>query len=464
MGQSGAIDTGSPPESTPPHAARGTSTSRETPGGESLPPLRITMHVGETRTFTFPPTSDLRVSRRGTVDLYHRGQGVWDLTALKSGLVAVDTFLPETQETAGRRTYIEVTAFVPLANDTPHNLGRYFFCQTKGIKCDDARRSISGITDSEALYRDAAKVCRETASCHLSLILSAKGGEKLKATFAKALGSRYQLLPSPQFPWLVRGSCSATSLAKEREEINIRTDQALEHGLLVMHCLGEEAEAGFYLHMTVVLAESQAAESRGGNSVAEVGFHLDAAAALLDANIRSVLSDVARHQHVRVIGEPVTHIVPGKTLEIDSGGEFAAHAKGKERSQEWKSHGLSIKAKLTPQPSAAYRLSLSAALRLRSHEGGNHLSLQSLTSDIDLITDVPALIGTIDLEAEEEGADSLPMISHLPFIGPFFRTHATVRTHAQLILITRISKSYERHTQEKTVKNQIENDTPEAGE
>lgn len=431
--------------------ARALETTKDPPKSpDTQPPVtRVTMLVGTSRTFTFPEGNDLRVSRRGIVDLYHRGRGIWDITALHGGIVAIETSPQpdpgeQTNVKSGHRIYIEVAR-----KDDQNQRGRQYFwsqgfCQSKGLRCDETANSISGTTESPMVYRLALKSCRAMSDCLFDLKLSTSGESQLRIDLEKSMGPSYHIISSPKFPWIVRSACDASSIIKDRDEINLRTDAAIQDGLLVLQCLGEGTDNTYDLHTMIFLATTDTANEKGASGVAQIKLGLDtrhmSAGDPLAGEIRRILSDVAKERTIRVISEPITRVRAGATMEIQSGGEFPFDVRGEEAAQGWKSHGLTIKANVTQQPKDLHLLDIHATLRLKESIGSKNLAIQSFKSQIEMPLGVPILAGTIDLESEDISESDAAWLAKIPILGPFFRQNSETRHHSRLILITRLTR------------------------
>ena len=415
------------------------------------PPVqRVTMQVGTSRTFTFPMGRDLRASRRGVVDLYHRGRGVWEVTALRSGIVAIEASpsqddQDDPSQKEGQRIYIEVGRKDESSPTVAQNFSNFGFCLSKSLRCNERSNSISGMTASPLIYRLALKTCRSMRGCLFDLKLSPSAKSQLVLDLQKSMGPSFHLLRSNQFPWIVRSVCDATSLAKDRDEINLRTDAAIQDGLLVLQCMGEDGANDYDLHTLIFLASTDTASEKGGSGVAQIKLAWDTPhASLVDpiaGEIRRILTDIARERTIRVIGEPLTRLRVGATVEVQSGGEFPFIVRGKEAAHGWKSHGLAIQASVTHLPKDLKLLNISATLRLKESLGSKNLAVQSLKSQIALPLDVPILAGTIDLDAEDSSGGETPWLAQIPFLGPFFRQKAESRYHSKLIIITRLTRA-----------------------
>jgi hypothetical protein len=282
------------------------------------------------------------------------------------------------------------------------------------------------------------------SDCLFDLKLSTSGQRQLLSDLEKSMGPSYQIISSPKFPWIVRSACDVSSITKDREEINLRTDAGIQDGLLVVQCLGEDGANTFDLHTMIFLATSDTGAEKGASGVAQIKLglntHHSSQADPLAGEIRRILSNVARERTIRVISEPITRMRAGAAMEIQSGGEFPFALRGKEAAQGWKSHGLAIQASITHLPKDLQLLNIHATLRLKESVGSKNLAIQSFKSQIEMPFDVPILAGTIDLESEDVSGSDSSWLAKIPILGPFFRQSSETRYHSRLILITRLTR------------------------
>ena len=402
-------------------------------------PTKINMQIGESRTINFPADQDVHVSRRGIIDLFYRGKGIWSITALRGGMVAIDGGLRGSSDHSRARIYVEVTTYDARPADALHAIDSLAVCKSKGILCDENRKSIEGKTDSEAIYRLALKSCHLKNQCLFKLELSTNAKTRLKNSIGQSLGAKFRITRSSELPWIVTTPCSEDSIQRERDEINIRSDGAINDGFLVLQCAGEGDSTSFYLHILVLLAESQEDALVGGSGTASATFKLEHLTPLFKSQIQSILSDLAQQRSLRVLAEPMAEIIPNVPVEMQSGGEFPFEVSGKARSLGWKSHGLTLKGTLFAAGESIYRLSFTTSLRLKSGNMSNSLNVQSLTTEVKLTVGSPTLIGMSDISTEENGEEITPFLSQIPLIGGLFRRHTEKKSQSRVIYIARIA-------------------------
>ena len=282
------------------------------------------------------------------------------------------------------------------------------------------------------------------SGCLFDLKLTTLGESELRTDLEKSMGSSYHIITSPKFPWIIRSACDASSIIKDRDEINLRTDAAIQDGLLVLQCLGEADDNSYDIHTMIFLATSDTANEKGASGVAQIKLGLDthhmSSGASLSGEIRRILSDVAKERTIRVISEPITRVRAGATMEIQSGGEFPFVVRGEEAAHGWKSHGLAIKASVTQLPKDLHLLDIHATLRLKESIGSKNLAIQSFKSQLAMPMNVPILAGTIDLESEDLSGSDTAWLGNIPILGRFFRQNSETRHHSRLILITRLTR------------------------
>lgn len=321
----------------------------------------LALSVGESRVVRFPDGTDLSVSRRGIVDLFHAGGGNWEITALRSGFAVVDGRDAATGESRPPRLFITVAP----AGEPGVFAGRpelpAWLCKPRGIRCERDAGIVSGTTDDPLWLRRAEGFCERGDACLVAVALSASGQ------------------------------------ARRRER--------------------------YRLAAKIFLVEDGAAEELGFDGAADVV--LEAPPGRTDATLLSRLRALARDHKAEVLGEPLFRLTPGREVQLVNGGEFQVLERSRESGDArdvtaWKQHGLALKLRLSPLPQARAKLAYDLSLKSPT-DARTALTVNSLQSEVDLPVGSPVLVGVLDLEARLEDQRRTPPFAAIPLIGPLFQ-------------------------------------------
>ncbi len=415
----------------------------------------LSLTIGGSKTIEAPADADLRVSRRGVVDLRALGQGRWEVTALRSGFVLIDAASGEAVEVTARW---RVRVLPPDAG--PKGLVRSkgapflpsWLCDEEGVTCDAESRALRGVTDSHAVFLGAVRACEEAGDCFFAMALSELGRETWREELARHFPDLDFTVTTAGF---VRGEAPCTTPPRLPEAL-------MPKERLIFRCLPPDPAPAYELAIKVVVVEDGAAEALGLRSGAElallagrdVGFGGGLAATAGGASsglaahaaISAQLEVLAEERRVDVIGEPLVRLPAGEETEIAVGGETAyaaptrSHAPRTGPAAEpddavaWKRHGLALK--LTPKPLADGRVQLAFDASLRLRDGGAgaapSLSLSSVRSAIDLEADRPRVAAALDLSSATARERETAGFARIPIVGPLFRLAARTKNRTRV--------------------------------
>ncbi len=335
-------------------------------------PRSLALSVGESEVVRFPPGTDLAVSRRGVVDLFHAGDGSWEITALRAGFAVVDGRDAVTGDARPPRVFVTVAS----TDGRPSFVERLelpaWLCKPRGVRCDKAAGIVSGRVDDPLWLQRAADFCAHGNACLFAVDLSDKGHA--------ARRGRYRLAAK------------------------------------------------------IFLVESGAAEELGFDGDARVAVSAHAGKA--DVTLLSRLRALASAHKAEILAEPLFRMTPGEEAQLVNGGEFQVlgRSTGAGTDHEvttWKQHGLALKLRLTPLAAGRARLTYDLSLKSPS-ASRTALTVNSLHSEVDLPVGSPVLVGILDLEARLDDSRDVPPFASIPLIGPLFRGQGHQSTKSRL--------------------------------
>lgn len=409
----------------------------------SSPDAELTLTIGGTAAIEAPADADLRVSRRGVVDLRALGKGRWEVTALRSGFVLIDAASGEAVEAMARW---RVRVLPPDAG--PKGPGRakvapflpLWLCDEEGVTCDEESRALRGVTASHAVFLGAVRACEEAGDCFFALALSERGRETWRAELARLFPDFAFVVTEEGF---VLGEASCTVPPRLPEAL-------LPKDRLVFRCLPPQPAGAYELAIKVVLVEDGVAEALGFRSGAELALIAgrDVGGGAAKTAISAQLEALAEERRVDVIGEPLVRLPAGMETEIAVGGETGYPAPSRGISYQsgaaakvgtavaWKRHGLALK--LTPTPLADGRVHLVFEASLRMRDGGAgaapSLSLSSVRSAIDLEAEQPRVAAALDLSSATAQERETVGLARIPILGPLFRLAARSKNRTRVWL------------------------------
>jgi hypothetical protein len=410
-------------------------------------PERLQLTTGELRELQFPEGADLRVSRRGVVDLYHAGHGLWQITALQAGFVVIDARIGEgasASDDTAARYLVTVTkravkgragASTRAADALPD-----WLCTPKGILCDRAAASIGGRTSSYSWYRSALHFCDDGGRCRIDAELTPDSRRAWAAELQRALGSDYLVRSDGNGPLHVATTCGKDGRQRRRDTAAALGGGDAASGAFVVICREDAAAEHYKLSARVFLVESSAAEQLGFDGESTLVFAADPVQgrASTAASMLSRLRALAAERRAEIVGEPVVRLVANEPARLLTGGEFQVVEYETSRDDapraSWKKHGLELAVTAKPIGEDRVRLGYELSLSARTSSSAAALAVNSVASSVDLPLGTSVIVSALDMKATGRSSSETPVLAHLPLIGPLFSLSGDERSASRLLV------------------------------
>lgn len=426
----------------------GVATELEDPSPEHEQAIRhhqLTLEPGETKNIPLASESQIRVSRKGFVDVQIYKNHI-RIFALKAGLVVITFTKPNQVED-------DIKYFVTIKSkeaDAPIETSLQEFkdlCAAHRLACDKKQYTIHGIFDSYELFYKIKLRCEQIKSCHFLGSLSINS--------QKELSSHLQTLFDAKFEILVKANGSLVGFIPCSEAHSEKNYKALAEHLLgkssfkenfLIACKKDWYAGSFKLSSKIVVIERTAAQElglksiiRGQGSLAKMDINGD-----LDLSLQAALKEKKAH----IVGEPTLWLNSGSEGRAQSGAEFLTIKEQAESSREhvyaWKDSGMDLKVKIFPLDEKKVRLQYTFVISNPSAKDSGHLHRSKLESEVEVPLDKSVIVGEIQFQSSGDQKGSLPILDKIPILGPLLKTSSQneVETNLYLyFLIQRIAPS-----------------------
>lgn len=398
---------------------------------------RETLTVGENRKITLPFKGDAKVSQKGIIEMVPLGEGEWDVTALKRGVVFLT---PLTSDASGKmtRAMIEVRGSITargveaLFRDPSW---RQFLCSQPQARCDDATFTIHGVTDSYAWLHKAQQLCGKEEGCVLAVSLSALGQKSLRHHLQSLLGRWFRLdvLSSGRgIAWAQCGESGAEEWEKLADHV---TGGMVQQQSLKVLCQREMEARSLIVKAKAFFLKRDEAESLGLRWDRPVPATVVTQGASFTPQIDNFLD---RHRQ-RIVSEPVLRLRSGQVAEVHTGSELR-YLKN-EHEEDWKRVGFALQLKaVSTRPREA---SLSYRMELSQPQASENVQSNLLVSEVNLPYGEGRLVGELDMVADGESATTFWPLDRIPIIAPFFKFLQSSETRSRLYLMLMLVKDEE---------------------
>ena len=401
----------------------------------------IRMRAGETQEISYPAGTDLAVSRRGIVDVFHLGDGRWQVTALHAGFVVIDAHDAISSETKWPRLFIDIVSIhsedqsdIQSSWELPQ-----WLCRGPNLLCQRESGIISGTVKSYVWFAHARETCRSVAGCYFDVTLDPAAYALWIGDLRQMLGQSYTVLPGAGPVPTVEVYCGRVGRDRWRDEADALTNRAVSEGRVWLRCRDEFSRTPFRLQVRMYSLLASDASALGLDPQIDARMTLPLSHS--NAGILSRLEALTKEHRAEVIAEPVIRLTPNQRAEILSGTEFQVieHVVRSERQgassdvSSWKQQGLSLRVNLAPLTADRVRLSYEMTLKTKA-DGITSLNVNELKSEIDLVLGAPAMVGILDLRGSGSDSSGVPILGKLPLIGPLFHRNSVEKVKSRLLL------------------------------
>lgn len=398
------------------------------------------MAMGQTEIATFPADAEVRVTRRGIVDVHHGSDDHWQLTGLRAGFVIVEAVDPETGASIPPRYHVTVR---PVSRAHPAKSRIAWICDAEGIRCTPTGEII-GTTADWDWYVRAYSVCTDSSTCFFRVRLKAAGQSAADASIRGLLGPEYATRLLPDGRLVVAGPCEEDGKPRRVSDVIHRLGAAASSGLLSLGCHADRDHLAYRLSARLFLAEAGTAKRLGftPNPVLSVASSSIPPGGPNVAGYSASLAALERERDVQIVGEPLTRLLPDRPVEIVSGGEFQVVEPDKDGDglrAAWKQHGLTLKVRATPLGDDGARLQVDGSLKSRS-DGQHSLTVSSIATHLDVRLGTPTLAAVLGLATTDDSNTLVPYLGRLPLIGPLFRLNGRDHSSTRLIVWLELTK------------------------
>ncbi len=433
---------------------------------------KVRLQQGSSVTLAFDFATGVKVSRKGVINLYHRGQGSWQITGLRKGLVVIENQRRSGEPVGALSKRYLVEVFDSEGSDRSDrgegesqsdSLLPQWICKRPGVRCDQTKRLMEGSAENREFWLKSSEFCRNVTGCDFKIELSLALKLEWQRQMSDLLGQPVEIKSLDQGGLLVLGDCSRTSIRKWEEIIHAKTGLVVQAGVLVVGCLEDQYRGLFQVSIDVISVKESATNQQGIDSreqlVLRGGANLvqggpPGVTLGVDGAIFSRLVHLMAKDKAKVVAQPVIRLMSSTPTKLVSGGEFAyrkqrtrvkdagKEADADEGALEWKAMGLDLGLEVFPLSQNKVNLKYETSLKTKIDRGSVHV--QALKGSVELPLGQKVLVGRIDMDQQVDG-DEGSILSEIPIIGQWFRSSHKEVGNSVIFLwatIERVAKTY----------------------
>jgi len=438
----------------------GAAASNTTALPEQAEARHLTMTIGSTQEVSYPLGTDLAISRRGIIDVFHLGDGRWQITALRPGFVVVDAHDGGTGAARMPRLFIDARRSEDELRPGPKEseeetrpIPKWICQDTEAVTCGQDSGLVTGTVASPIWFHQARASCQASPRCTFAVVLTATAQAEWTSALRLALGADYSVTPTARGSVLaiIETYCGKGGRDARLPMVDALTSRALSSGLAWFKCREDRGLPHYRMHAQVFLVEAAAAAELGFANTATVQAGLFGGGQN-HVQLLAKLKALEQERKAEIVGEPMLRLTANQPAELASGGEFQVTQRTLHRGEgedaiekvAWKQHGLTLKLVATPLNDQRVRLGFDMTLKSRSEGSDQALTLHVLKSEADLILGVATMAGILDLQTSASEQERLPVLSKIPLIGPWFQRSGRQSSKSRLFLWLELSEDESR--------------------
>ena len=372
----------------------------------------VVMTAGETKILPLFTGRDVLVSRKGIVKVAHVNGNLFELIALKEGVV-----LLQERDNPQQRMLVKVQRRMKRG-DKPE---RHEVCNATGVVCRAA--AIGGTTASLEVFLRARALCDE--QCLFTLTLAEQTAQRWQAEVQRLLGKQYTVARHGKAQLLASVFCRQKDGRRERKLADALSGGYVSRGVLQVVCMNHIDLSQYQLTAKIVLFKQSEAQEMGFADLQQlVLLHPDR----LDwQKLRNVS---------HIIGEPKFSLVNGASAKFETGGEiqYTSYDKHSNTRIAWKFYGLTLQVQLDKINTQQAQLQLDFALKNPTPTDSSNLNSSRFTSTVLLNVAQPKAVSVIGYHNNSIAKRTLPVLNKLPIIGPLFNNKKNKRALHKIII------------------------------
>ena len=373
---------------------------------------RLALTVGESKIVPLFTGKDVVVSRKGIVKVAHLNGNLFEVIALKAGVVLV-------QERDNPQQRLLVT--VQKAATGKQAIGNPAVCHATGVVCSNA--GISGTTKSLPVFLQARANCAD--NCLFTLTLHETAMQQWQAAVQALLGTQYVVTAHGQQQLVAHVFCRQARGKQERELADALSGGYVSRGVLRVVCSNYFDLSQYQLTAKIVLMKHTDAREMGFSDLQAL------------ARLRPERLDWQQlHNVSHIIGAPKFTLVNGAQAKFETGGEiqYASYDEDKQTSVAWKFYGLSLQVQLDKINAQQAQLQLDFALKNPADQSKGNLNSSRFNSTVLLQVAQPKAVSVIGYHNTVTTRRTLPLLNKLPIIGPLFNNKKNERVQHKIII------------------------------
>ncbi len=399
-----------------------------TSGHASMKNMQMT--VGESTSVVFPAGTELKISKKGVIDVFLTNETTWQLTALRPGLVIIDALESSTGNPLLPRLFIEVKSTSKsvepslISIDLPD-----WICGKSGIKCDRQSGILTGKTADWQWYMRKATWCDLSKQCLSFIELSEKAAESLQTFLQVKLGPSFMVTSNQNGQTKITAICDAVTPQQQAEKIEQLLPGILEKHVASFSCARTQETFEVRIKARRVSSTSGSTIGYKAETTHQIrGFPLASTIGLKNSLVNESLSSEGE-----IIGEPMFLASEDVEFQALVGGELPyLTQRNDNQDYQWKEYGLSVKGTLKGIHSGRIRTHLDLFLKSLNDQTSGSLSTSSLKSSVDTAENTWTLVGELDLHSSSTNLRETPFFVRLPIIGPLFQLMSTSKDKSKL--------------------------------
>lgn len=390
----------------------------------------LQMLPGETISVQYPNGSEVKVSRKGVVDVFATSQTDWQLTALRGGLVIVDA-IDGSGTPQLPRLVIDVKSAAapdrfPVATSIPD-----WICLKTGISCEQDPGIVAGTVTDFRWYLSTRSWCHTSRNCRLYTTLSEKAKSELKAYIRARLPSDMEVTVTIQGDISVTALCDPLTPEHHLKAIETAFPRMLDSKTLGFNCLVNQSA------FRVTVKARKVSSSTGRT----IGYDRDLDFSITNKpflHTTTVFKNDLKNEEIttesEILGQPT--FLATANIEFASliGGELPYRSDSSQNSEEyrWKEYGLSIKGTIKSVQGETIRSAIEVFLKSVHDQPSKGLNTSSIKSNFETTAGQWTMIGELDLNSALSSASRTVFLASIPIIGPLFRLDQTATSNSKL--------------------------------
>jgi hypothetical protein len=393
---------------------------------------KIELKVGESTSLTIKEHYNLKLSRKGIVDMSYRQKDSWKITGLKPGFVLLKTINYEDTPTS------QIHIWVKDSSKKKTTFFPQWMCSQKNIICKHNHQTLEGQSHNPHFFYKAKSWCQAKNNCYFKTKLNALGQTAAKKSLRKHFLHE-------KITVFANGDTSVIINCNSKDNVKTKTTKELKktinHKQYFVKCLHETTKEQYKISAKIFVTEKSHNKQVGLDSNLNTNLSSNTG---ISADASLTLKSLLNTNTTQIIGEPFIISKSGQQNLIKTGSEFPTKTSSSKNLSLhphviWKEYGLSLQTTVFPLLHKKVEFHYEFQLKTPGlAQKISSLKTNKIKGNIEIPLSSPIILGGVLYNIKKTSNSTFAFIKKIPILSPLLKLKNFKKTYVYMYLSIRV--------------------------